>query len=61
MQPHTALEMRMLFPVEVVGQAAGQVVCRGEVVRAVSPTPQEPWPTIAAAIESFRMLPGEGQ
>ena len=61
MKPHTALEMRLVFPAEIVGQAAGQVVCRGEVVRADSPTLQEPQSTLAATIGSFRMLPGEGK
>jgi hypothetical protein len=62
MKPHTALEMKLVFPAEIVGQAAGQVVCRGEVIRAESSSPlQEPQSALAATIGSFRMLPGEGQ
>jgi len=61
MKPHTALEMRMVFPAEIVGQGAGQVVCRGEVVRAESSILQEPQSALAATIGSFRMLPGEGK
>lgn len=61
MQPHTALEMKLVFPAELVGQAAGQVVCRGEVIRAESSPLQAPQSALAATIGSFRMLPGEGQ
>ena len=60
MQPHTALEMRLVFPAEIVGQAAGQVVCRGEVIRSETSLLQEPQ-ALAATIGSFRMLPGEGK
>ncbi len=61
MKPHTALEMKLAFPAEIVGQGAGQVVCRGEVIRAESSPLQEPQSALAATIGSFRMLPGEGQ
>ena len=60
MQPHTALEMKLVFPAEIVGPGAGQVVCRGEVIRAEA-TPLQGPPAVAATIGSFRMLPGEGQ
>ena len=60
MKPHTALEMRLVFPAEIVGQAAGQVVCRGEVIRSEASPLQEPR-ALAATIGSFRMLPGEGK
>ncbi len=60
MQPHTALEMRMMFPAEIVGKGGGQVVCRGEVIRAESSVLREPQ-ALAATIGSFRMLPGESK
>ncbi len=60
MKPHTALEMKLVFPAELVGPSAGQVVCRGEVIRAESSPLQGPQ-ALAARIGSFRMLPGEGQ
>ncbi len=59
MQAQTALEMKLVFPAEIVGQAAGRVLCRGEVVRADAPSLQNPQSTLAAAIGSFRMLPGK--
>ncbi len=60
MQPHTALEMKLMFPAELVGRTAGQVVCRGEVIRSESSVLREPQ-ALAATIGSFRMLPGEGK
>ena len=61
MKAQTALEMKLVFPAEIVGQDAGRVLCRGEVVRADAATPQDPQATVAAAIGSFRMLPSGRQ
>jgi len=57
-EPETVLEMRVLFPAEVTGEAPAKVVCWGPVVRKVVSDPAESQPALAAAIFSYRFSPG---
>jgi hypothetical protein len=55
--PETKLEMKLTLPASIAGRAAGEVLCRGEVVRALPPDPLHPQPSVAATIGSFRLSP----
>jgi hypothetical protein len=59
LRPNTVLEMRFAFPAEIMGRAAGQVICGGQIVRSQSASPENPQPALAVTIGTFRMLPSE--
>jgi hypothetical protein len=60
LQPKSMLEMMILFPPEITGGAAADVVCWGPVVRSQTPTPPDTQPCFAASIVhyQFRHAPG---
>jgi len=51
--------MKLTLPASIAGQAAGEVLCRGEVVRALAADVLHPQPTVAATIGSFKLAPAE--
>ena len=55
--PETKLEMKLTLPASIAGQAAGEILCRGEVVRALAADPLHPQPAVAATIGSFKLSP----
>jgi hypothetical protein len=56
--PKTAVEMRIELPVAVLGEAPGEIVCKGAVVRIEeSPILGIP-PALAVAIRGYRMARG---
>lgn len=50
MEVNTSIEMLLAMPSEILGDAAGTTMCRGRVVRAVTPAAFEDRPAVAAAI-----------
>jgi PAS domain S-box-containing protein len=58
LEPSTLLEMNLVLPVEIAGLAAAEVVCRGEVVRAVEPQQPEVSPALAARILQYHFQHG---
>ena len=58
LQPQTALELRFELPVAVLGEARGEIVCKGAVVR-IEENPISGIPTaLAVAIRGYRMTRG---
>ncbi len=55
--PETKLEMKLTLPASIAGRAAGEVLCRGEIVRNLPADPLHPQPAVAATIGSFRLAP----
>jgi hypothetical protein len=55
----TVLEMRILFPIEVVGEAPANVLCWGPVVRAVPPESPHGLPAVAVSILRYRFARDE--
>jgi hypothetical protein len=56
--PQTTIEMRIELPAAVLGEAPGEIVCKGAVVRIEeSPTSGIP-PALAVAIRGYRMARG---
>jgi hypothetical protein len=58
LEPNTQLEINLVLPVEIAGLAAAEVVCRGEVVRAVEPQQPEMSPALAARILQYHFQHG---
>ena len=52
----TPLEMRFTLPVEINGQPAAVVACRGYVVRTVPPSVLDAVPSLAATISRYRIV-----
>ena len=50
MEPNTSIEMVLMLPIEIAGEAAGTTMCRGRIVRAVAPASFDARPALAAAI-----------
>ena len=57
LQPKSMLEMMILFPAEITGGAAADVVCWGPVVRSDKPAPPDPRPCFAASIVQYQFRP----
>ena len=55
----TVLEMRILFPAEVVGEAPANVLCWGPVVRTVPPESPHGLPAVAVSILRHRFARDE--
>lgn len=53
--PETQLEMKLTLPASIAGQAAGEILCRGQVVRTLGADPFHPQPSVAATIGSFKL------
>jgi len=53
--PDTKLEMKLTLPASIAGQAAGEILARGQVVRALPSDMLHPQPAVAATIGSFKM------
>ena len=58
LQPNAQLEINLVLPVEIAGLSATEVVCRGEVVRAVSAPGTTVNPALAAKILQYRFQHG---
>ena len=62
--PRTMLELRILFPAEVIGGNPANVICWGPVVRTEHLRPPDHQPALAVAIRSYRFTraePGDGK
>ncbi len=63
MEPNTSIDMVLMLPIEIAGDAAGTTMCRGRIVRAVAPAgPVGPVgidarPALAAAILDCEPVP----
>jgi hypothetical protein len=55
-EPDTSIEMLMVLPSEVTGEAAGTSMCYGRIVRTISPG-SDARPILAAAILQWERLP----
>ena len=58
LQPNVVLEINLVLPSEIAGLSPTEVVCRGEVVRTVSPEQEEMPPALAAKILQYRFQHG---
>jgi len=58
LQPSAQVEINLLLPAEIAGLAATEVVCRGEVVRAVKPESMGVNPALAAKIVQYHFQHG---
>lgn len=58
LQPSAQLEINLVLPAEIAGLSATEVVCRGEVVRNVSPGNGELGPALAAKILQYHFQHG---
>jgi hypothetical protein len=56
----TPLDMHFALPLQVSGDAAPVVVCRGVVVRAVHPESPDVLPAVAATISRYRFVRRKG-
>ena len=56
--PNAQLEINLVLPAEIAGLAAAEVVCRGEVVRAVQTEAGTVSPTLAAKILQYHFQHG---
>ena len=55
--PDTKVEMKLTLPASIAGQAAGEVLARGQVVRTLPADPLHPNQSVAATIGSFKLAP----
>jgi len=58
MEPNAQLEITLVLPFDAVGLNSTEIVCRAEVVRAVSPGNYDPAPSVAARFLDYRFLRG---
>ena len=56
--PNAQLEINLVLPAEIAGLSAAEVVCRGEVVRALQPEAPAMHPALAAKILQYRFQHG---
>lgn len=56
LQPQTSIEMRFVLPIELNGECAAEVMCRGSVVRSSGSTLRDGFASVAARIDHFRFL-----
>ncbi len=59
--PNAMLEINLVLPAEIGGLSAAEVVCRGEVVRALEPEQPTMSPALAAKILQYHFQPGSQQ
>jgi PAS domain S-box-containing protein len=58
LQPSSQLEISLVLPAEIAGLSATEVVCRGEVVRTVTPDAETMSPALAARILQYHFQHG---
>jgi PAS domain S-box-containing protein len=58
LQPNVILEINLVLPAEIAGLSATEVVCRGEVVRTVTPSGEKMPPALAAKILQYHFQHG---
>jgi hypothetical protein len=58
LQPNVLLEINLVLPAEIAGLSPTEVVCRGEVVRAVEPNGEKMPPALAAKILQYHFQHG---
>ena len=58
LQPSVLLEINLVLPAEIAGLSATEVVCRGEIVRTVTPEGEKMSPALAAKILQYRFQHG---
>ena len=56
--PNSQLEINLVLPAEIAGLASAEVMCRGEIVRAVQPENASVNPALAAKILQYRFQHG---
>jgi PAS domain S-box-containing protein len=56
--PNVQLEINLVLPAEIAGLSATEVVCRGEIVRTVSPAGEQMPPALAAKILQYHFQHG---
>lgn len=56
--PNAQLEINLVLPAEIAGLSAAEVVCRGEVVRALKPEAPTMHPALAAKILQYHFQHG---
>jgi PAS domain S-box-containing protein len=59
--PRAQLEINFVLPAEIAGLSAAEVVCRGEIVRALKPEQPTMGPALAAKILQYRFQHGSQQ
>jgi CheY-like chemotaxis protein len=57
-QPNVVLEINLVLPAEIAGLSPTEVICRGEIVRAVESAGEELPPALAAKILQYRFQHG---
>ena len=60
LEVNAPIEMSFVLPVEMAGEAAVKVSCRGRIVRAIPPVVMRPWLGLAATISDYRFVRGKG-
>ena len=55
LNPATMLEMRIVFPPEITGECASNIICWGPLVRTEAASPQRANPAMAASILRYRL------
>jgi len=58
LQPKTTVELRFRLPSAILGEAPGEIVCRGAVVRIEESTIPAIPPALAVHIDGYRMARG---
>jgi DNA-binding response OmpR family regulator len=58
LQPNVILEINLVLPAEIAGLSPTEVVCKGEVVRAVKPNGEKMPPALAAKILQYHFQHG---
>ena len=56
--PNAQLEINLVLPAEIAGLSAAEVVCRGEIVRAMEPETPTMHPALAAKILQYHFQHG---
>ncbi len=56
--PNSQLEINLVLPPEIAGLASAEVMCRGEIVRAIAPESRSMTPALAAKILQYRFQHG---
>ena len=59
LQPKTSVEIRFMLPVEVSKEPAAEVICRGTIVRTMSPTNGQGSHMLAATIADYCFVRAE--
>ena len=56
----TRVEISLMLPMEIAGEAGAEVVCRGQIVRTVLPPATDAPPELAARILDYRFVREQG-